>query len=53
MIVSSPNLAFHQAESREIPPSFSSPRKSHDLVVCNLYSLLKKTETTFELSAPT
>jgi len=46
MIVFSPNFALVQAESAETVPLFSSPRKCHDLVVCNLCSLLKKTETT-------
>jgi len=52
MIVSSPNLALVQAESSETVPSSSSPRKCHDLVVCNLCSLLKKTETTSGFSVP-
>jgi len=52
MIVPSPNFALVQAEFAVTRPFFSSPRKSHDLVVCNLCSLLRKTETTFGFSAP-
>jgi len=46
MIVFSPNFALVQAEFAGTRPFSSSPRKVHDLVVCNLCSLLKKTETT-------
>lgn len=46
-MVSSPNRAFFQIESEGITPSSSTPRNSHECVVCNLFPLFKKTETTF------
>lgn len=52
MIVSWPYFAFHHADSAGVPPYLSKPRNSHDLVVCRIYSLLKKTETISGFSAP-
>lgn len=51
MMVSWPNLAFFQIELEGIMPSFSRPRKCHDLVVCSFLPLFKKTETTLGWSA--
>nr|GMD03438.1 ankyrin repeat domain-containing protein 50-like [Ipomoea batatas] len=52
MMVSSPNLAFFHIEPSWIkPPSPSSPRNSHDLVVCNRLALFKNTDITSRFSA--
>ena len=51
IMTSSPYLAFSQIEFGGILPFCSSPRNSHEWVVCNLFSLLRKTETTFGCSA--
>lgn len=50
-MVSSPNLAFFHMEPECILPSRSSPRKFHDLVVCNFLPLFKNTDTTPGCSA--
>ena len=50
-MVSWPNLAFFQIEFEGIMPSFSRPRKFHDLVVCNFLPWFRKTETTLGWSA--
>ena len=39
-------------ESLGTTPSLSSPRNSHDLVVCNSCPLFRNTDTTFGFSAP-
>lgn len=52
IIVSSPNLAvFHADSAPLIVPTLSSPRKSHDLVVCSFLPWFKNTDNTFGFSA--
>ena len=46
MIVDSPNLERFQSEFEGIPPSFSTPRKFHDRVVCSFSPLFSYTDTT-------
>lgn len=51
IIVSSPNLAFFQIELGGTTPSFSSPRKLHEWVVCCFLPWFKNTDTTLGCSA--
>ena len=53
IITSSPNLAFNQIESAGICPFLSSPRNSHDRVVCNWFTSFGKTDTTSGRSTTT
>ena len=46
MMVSSPYLAFSQADHCGTSPALSSPMNSHVLVVCSLRPLLGNTDTT-------
>jgi hypothetical protein len=46
MMVSSPYLAFSQADHCGTSPSLSSPMNCHDLVVCSLRPLFGNTDTT-------
>jgi hypothetical protein len=51
IIESSPYLALFQIEFLAITPSCSSPRKSHERVVCNFLPSFRKMDTTFGCSA--
>ena len=46
MMVSSPYLAFSQADQCGTSPPLSSPMNCHDLVVCSLRPLFGNTDTT-------